>query len=173
MKTLLLLGVLLSFSMTAFCQNEKLHLDYFFVGLGSNRFQTFPKVTVEGESLVYEEKYKKRIRYRTKLKAGALDSIERIINSIKDTAVIRVNLCILSGGVYRLNVVSSRKTVRFYLTNTFDSAAFRIVTILNEYLPKRYELDIPFRNWQREQPCMDELRRMADSMKKQKSGVQQ
>ena len=121
------------------CQNEKLHLNYSFLGLGSNRFKTFPITVVEGQTLFYKEKSDRRIRHRTQLKAGALDSIEQIISSISDTAVERINPCILSGGIYRPNVVS---------------------------------ICIPFSRWQREKPCIEELRRRADSMQKQKRGVQ-
>jgi hypothetical protein len=125
MKPLLLLGVLIRFNLAAFSQSSKLQLDYSFIGLSSNSYKTLPIVTVQGQILIYTAKSQKHIKYLTQLKPGTWDSIEQILNPIRDTSVRRINPCILSGGVYLLNVVSSRKTVHFSLKNTFDSTAYK------------------------------------------------
>jgi hypothetical protein len=136
-------------------------------------YRSFPKVTVKGQTLIYTNNYRKRIHYRTKLKAGASDSIEQIINLITDTAVKRFNPCIHSGAVCRLDVAGKAKTVHFTLKNTFDSSAYKIITILNNNLPSKYKLGIPVNWWQNEQPCYEELLREANSLNVKQGGVQQ
>jgi hypothetical protein len=173
MKTLLLLGALVQISLTGYGQQSNLRLDYFMIGLGSNHHRSFPKVTVKGQTLIYTNNYRKRIHYRTKLKAGASDSIEQIINLITDTAVKRFNPCIHSGAVCRLDVAGKAKTVHFTLKNTFDSSAYKIITILNNNLPSKYKLGIPVNWWQNEQPCYEELLREANSLNVKQGGVQQ
>lgn len=122
------------------------HLHFMKVGFGSNMFEMEPVFKVNGTKFVYtsEEAWilpgQTKIRKDTLLigsfRTSSMDSISKLTREVKDSAIYRTNIHIMSGSATHIKIEDDSKKVTFDLHNASDTTADRIVAILNTYIPK-------------------------------------
>jgi hypothetical protein len=133
-KTFIAISLLFSLSVKALCQEEGFEMTFTTQGLGLANFpRTFyPIITINEDKLSYtieEGTYTLPFRQTSK------DSIWQLVKDIKDTAIYRVNPCVMDGAVNQIRVRDRSFNLSYSLANTIDPVSLVIVNILNTYLP--------------------------------------
>jgi hypothetical protein len=125
-------------------QPKQFYFSYLFSGLGSNMGRFAPNISVNGSSLLYSNtqnsysgKQDPRIDTicQARIRQGSIDSILFLVRNLKDSTITKYNFCMMSGGIHSMTVTDGTDTTNFYLSNTFDYTALKIVRIVNAYLP--------------------------------------
>ncbi|UKN03776.1 hypothetical protein K6119_09765 [Paracrocinitomix mangrovi] len=88
-----------------------------------------------------------------------LDSISSLFKGLENTEISYSNMYVRSGACYELKVKADKGCTSIVMYNNFDSTVFKVVTILNRYLPEKLQIYIPESTWQaareRSRPGMD------------------
>ena len=92
----------------------------------------YPIITVNGDKLSYtiEEG-----TYTLPFRRTSKDSIWQLVKDIKDTAIYRVNPCVMDGAVNQIRIRNRSFQLSYSLANTIDAVSSVVVNILNTYLP--------------------------------------
>ena len=128
---------------------KKFKLRFVTVGFGSNWFEMEPVFNIDGTNFIYTSEEVWIMPGQTKIqrdtllsgnfRTSSIDSISNLINELKDTAIYKTNIHILSGSAAYLQVSNDTKKINFKLHNASDATADKIVAILNSYIPKGYD----------------------------------
>lgn len=124
-------------------------LSYISIGLGSNMWEMQPMFRVEGSQFVYtkeaawhfkgSEMPKADTLLIGRFRASSIDSILNISTEIKGDSVYKLNPRIMSGGIINLYFSNQKRKLSFDLHNASDTTAEKIVSILNTYIPDKYQ----------------------------------
>jgi len=102
-------------------------------------FQT-PDTIGDFSTLVYQ--------YVFDFKRSDIDSICLSVDTLKNKKVICSNPFVRSGAMYKLLINYDGNITEFSMTNTYDSTAMKIVSILNSYLPEENQIYYPSELWE-------------------------
>jgi len=123
---------------------ESFSLYYGFSGLGSNMGKKFPTLRIQGTKFIYtneqnssygEPDLKPDTICLGTIRTSSIDSIINLVKDVKEKEIHKYNNCIMSGGIYNMNIKYMKHSVGYSMMNTFDWIPLRIVRILNPYLP--------------------------------------
>jgi hypothetical protein len=67
---------------------------------------------------------------------SSIDSILSLIAPLTDSTIQKINPFVINGNTHLLTITSGTHSTKFKLSNSFNRTAFKIVTIINQYLPQ-------------------------------------
>jgi hypothetical protein len=128
-------------------RNFKLH--FMTVGFGSNMFEMEPVFKIDGTKFTYTSEEVWILPGQTKIKkdtfligsfrTSSMDSISKLISKVRDSAIYRTNIHIMSGSAAYITIEDDLRKVKFTLHNASDTTADKIVAILNTYIPAKLD----------------------------------
>jgi len=177
MKVFILIFVLFITPAVIAQYSSLFELEYYSLGLGSSKGSVNKYLFVEGDSLFYykldrNEEYtleedsifKDTIRRNglksVKLNQGTIDSIITLASNIPTDTVWKFNFCVKSGAVYVMKSTNPKWGVSVIkMMNTFDSTAYKILELLNQYIPVNDKVYYPMRLWELSEDCLENLKK--------------
>lgn len=176
-KTFILI-LSLFFGQILLAQTNRTNADFYFrysvSGLGSNMGSLMPTLEIHKSKFVYKKEqnsyYVKRSKNSEFISSGfirqsSIDSILLLVNKIKDSAIYKINPCIMSGGITYVTIAQGTDTTKFTLRNTSDYVVLKIVDILNPYLPYDKQLYESIEEIKNEEECWASLRERVEMHK--------
>lgn len=142
--------------------SAEFYLYYAISGLGSNLGDFEPTLNINNNKFIYTKEQNSYLFKRSKRKQficeglfqqNSIDSIISIVQGLKDSAISKVNPCIMSGILISIIVANGNDTTKFTLDNTFDYTALKIIDIINPYLPNNEKLHGSLKDIKAEEDC--------------------
>ncbi len=127
---------------------KKFRLNFVTVGFGSNMFEMEPVFKVDGTKFIYtseevwifprQTKIQKDTLLQGDFRISSIDSISTFICQLKESAIHKSNMSVMSGSACYIEILDDIKKINFQLHNTSDTTADKIVSVLNTYIPTGY-----------------------------------